>query len=114
MRRRGGRALVEILVVVVIVALLAALYLRLSRGSSPGAGRSIPKAATDKARDIECANNLKQLRALLEMTNADAGRYPAALNPRSAMSRCPVSDKPYSYDPRTGRVWCTTPGHETF
>jgi len=28
--------------------------------------------------------------------------------------KCPVSGKPYVYDPKTGKVHCTTPGHEGF
>ncbi len=112
--RTRGLVLVEILVVIVIIVLLAAAYLGLSkRGAGPGSA-STPQAATDKARGVECANNLKQVRALLEMQVADAGSYPAALNGENAMNRCPVSNQPYRYDAQTGRVWCTTPGHQTF
>jgi hypothetical protein len=106
--------MVELLVVMVIIVLLAGAYLGISKKSGGGKQAPTPKAATDKARGVECANNLQQLRALLEMENADKGAYPAALNPNNGMSRCPVSGRPYTYDPQTGRAKCVTPGHETF
>ena len=115
MRTERGALLIEIIVVVVIIALLAGVYLALIRGRGGGEEEaSTPKAAMDKARGVECAANLQQLRALMQMRQVEDGEHPAALDPSSAMSRCPVTDKPYSYDARTGRVWCTTPGHETF
>lgn len=115
MRAERGALLVEIIVVVVIIALLAGVYLGLIRGRGNGEDEpSTPKAAMDKARSVECAANLQQLRALMQMRQVEGAEHPAALDPTSAMARCPVSDKPYSYDARTGRVWCTTPGHETF
>jgi hypothetical protein len=44
------------------------------------------------------------------------GGPPATLNKgaTAAICKCPVSGQPYSYDPQTGKVWCTTPGHEKF
>lgn len=114
MRGRGGALLVEILIVVVIILLLAGAYLGLTRKSGGGTAPSTPKAALDKAHGIECANNLNQARQLVQMEVADSGQYPAQLDPESGVTRCPVSGQPYSYDPQTGRVWCTTPGHESF
>lgn len=116
MRTQRGALLVEIIVVVVIIALLAGVYLGLIRGAGDTEEDEpvTPAAAMDKARGVECAANLQQLRALMQMRQIEEGEYPAALNPESAMSRCPVTDRPYSYDPRTGRVWCAEPGHETF
>ena len=104
---------VELIVVMVIIAILAVVYLGLTKRGGAGGEASTPKAAIDKARSVECANNLHQLRAMIEMKVAEDGTYPAALNPASGMGQCPLTGKPYSYDPQTGRVWCTTPGHET-
>ena len=114
MSRRGGSLFIEVLIVVAIIALLASAYLGLINRSTDGSGKSMPKAATDKARGVECASNLNQLRAMIQMHVAESGGYPAALDPNSSMSRCPVSGKPYRYDPKTGNASCVTPGHETF
>jgi len=115
MRGHRGALLIELIIVVVIIALLAAAYLGLMRRSPGGKGeKPTPKEAMDKARGVECANNLRQLRALIQMKVAEDERYPAALDSSSGMARCPVSGQAYRYDPRSGRVWCVTPGHERF
>jgi len=113
--RRSGFVLVELLIVVLIIGVLAGLYFGTRHKSADGTGgKSTPKAAIDKGHGVECASNLNQLRADLQMRLMEDEHYPAALDANSSLSRCPVSQKPYGYDPRTGRVWCTTPGHETF
>jgi len=113
MRATRGSLLVEILVVVLIISVLAAVYLGLIRRSGV-TGPSTPKAAIDKARGIECRNNLNQLRMLVQMGISESGQPPAQLDPSTGIGACPISGQPYSYDPQTGRVWCTTPGHESF
>jgi hypothetical protein len=43
--------------------------------------------------------------------------YPASLNELglpASMLVCPVSQQPYQYDPTTGQVRCTTPGHTRY
>lgn len=113
-RRRRGALLVELIVVVAIIAILAGVYLGAKKRSPSGEEKTTPKAAMDKARDVECINNLNQLRNLIQMSNTENGSFPKALDPRSAINRCPISDKPYKYDPATGTVKCVTPGHESF
>ena len=91
------------------------LYVGTRHKSADGTGgKSTPKAAIDKGHGVECASNLNQLRADLQMRLMEDEHYPSALDANSSLIRCPVSQEPYGYDPRTGRVWGTTPGHETF
>ena len=104
--------MVELVVVVAIIALLAGAYLGLNKKGSKE-GKSTPKAAMDKAKSVECASNLSQMRALVQMKLADDGKYPDQLEASPGIDRCPISGQPYGYDPHTGRVWCTTPGHES-
>jgi hypothetical protein len=45
----------------------------------------------------------------------DHDAYPREFDPgqQGSMGRCPVSGRPYVYDPQTGTIRCTTPGHES-
>ena len=108
--RRAGLALIELLVAIIIIALLAGAFYGFWRKGKPGQ-KTIPGEAVDKAKGVECQNMLQQARAAIEMGKMDnEDRPPASLPPDVA--KCPETGQPYSYDPQTGRVWCTTPGHE--
>ncbi len=117
MDRAGTRGfvLVEILIVIAIIALLVVGYYGLS-GDEDGEGAtnsvSTPKKAIERGRLVECAANLRNLRAQIEMFNAEHGDYPKKFNPSGSVGTCPVSGKPYVYNPKTGEIHCTTPGHE--
>ncbi len=114
-RRAGGFALVEILLVLVIIGLLVAGYYGLSGPKQEGEAQSVPGRAIDKARSVDCANNLNQLRQLIQIEVIENGEYPRRFNPgeQGSIGRCPVSGQPYVYDPQTGEIHCTTPGHES-
>jgi hypothetical protein len=85
-----------------------------------GTGKSIPMAAMDKAKGVQCESNLRQIRLALQMAMQEGARPPASLADLShegvapEMLYCPVDKQPYSYDPSTGKVWCTAPGHDNF
>ena len=112
---RRGFVLVEILIVVAIIALLVVGYYGLS-GKGDGEGTlnatTTPGQAMERAGLVECAANLKNLRGEIEMFQIENGHYPEKFNPSPPLGVCPVSGKPYVYDPQTGRIHCTTPGHE--
>jgi len=118
MQRRAARGfvLVEILIVIAIIALLVVGYHGLSgggEGDNTIEKPSTPKQAIDRGKLAECAANLRNLRAEIEMFHAEHGRYPEKFNPSGSVGTCPVSGKPYVYDPQTERkIHCTTPGHE--
>lgn len=117
-RRVRGFALIEILLVIVIIGLLAGAYygLKGDKGEGKQEGKSIPARAMEKGHEVECKSNLSQLRSGIAIdTDPVDGTLPAKLpDLGSSLMRCPVSGKPYSYDPKTGEVHCTTPGHEEF
>lgn len=66
-RRRGGFTLIELLVVLAIVALLLSLAMP----------RYFP--SIDKSREIILADNLRNLRAVIDQFYGDTGRYPESL-----------------------------------
>lgn len=117
--RHRGMMLVELLLVVVIIALVAGAYYGLGRKSSQeeeGRATTTPGQAIEAAKAAECANNLRQLRMLMQAEQTIEGDNPRKFNPEQggSLTHCPVSGKAYQYDPSTGRIWCTTPGHEHF
>ena len=115
MARHRGFALIELLVVVVIVAVLAGLYFGVwGKRGGMGTTNSTPGEALEKAHGVECASLLNQQRQLIQMKVAEDSQYPAALDSSTVPSTCPVSGQPYNYDPQTGTVSCSTPGHEKF
>jgi len=120
---RRGLVLIEILVVLIILGLLVAAYFGLrgrptrkpQQAQFPGQAQTLPGRAIQKGQSVECMNNLRQLRAAVEMYQVENGTYPPQLDPAWGIPlKCPVSGYPYRYDPQTGRVQCPTPGHERY
>ena len=90
-----------------------------SSTNAPGVSQpqSLPGRAIRKARDTECQSNLNQLRQFIMMSQGTDGKYPpslASIQGTEQIRECPVCHQPYSYDPETGQVKCTYPGHEKF
>jgi len=115
--RPRGLALIELLVVIVIIALLAAAFYGLWGRKGGGGKKSIPGQAMDKAKGVECQNMLSQVRASIRMemdTNLSEQPPPQIPSDMAGYAKCPETGQPYTYDPRTGQVKCTTPGHEKY
>lgn len=129
--KRTGFVLIELLIVLAIILALGGGYLALRGKSSDkavtdaaGDGReatramaqTIPGKALQKAESVECQSNLNQVRQSVRMDMDSGGTPPAdiATGATASVSKCPVSGQPYQYDPQSGRVWCTTPGHEKY
>ena len=137
--QRHGFALIELLVVIILIAVLAGVYFawyspkrakqlkqavesgeptQVPVGGTGGAGGGGPQTvlgqALQKGQSVECMNNLRQLRAAIQMYVADNGSYPPNLQALNLpnMMRCPVTGQAYVYDPRTGTVKC--PAHPNY
>ena len=112
-RIRRGYMLVEILIVIAIIALIVVGYYGLTGESEvEDEPTSTPGQAIQRGQLVECAANLRNLRGEIEMFNIEHGRYPERFNPSGAVGTCPVSGRPYVYDPQSGTIRCVTPGHE--
>lgn len=113
MSRRRAFALIELLVVIVIILILVGGYFGL-RGK--GQGKSVPAKAIEKAESVECRTYLSQVRQNVQMETSTGEAPPQTLDqePTKSISRCPVSGMPYNYNPQSGQVNCTTPGHERY
>jgi type II secretory pathway pseudopilin PulG len=114
-----GFSLIGTLAAVAIVVVLAAFLLPRYLGGRDEAGKKVSAPIT-KARETVCRVNLQTVRQAIEAERASDpdGRAPASLSELrglpSEVTRCDVSGKPYIYDPGTGGVRCTTPGHESY
>ncbi len=112
MSNRCGFTIIGMLVVLAIIGILAVgLYgLGGDRGKSDGEKKSIPARAMDKAESVQCQSNLNQLRQAISMQTMEGQPPPRSLAELrlDSISTCPVSGKPYKYDPGSGRVWCET------
>jgi len=124
-RERGFLTLIALLVVIVIIAILFATQFGGRPSATPGApaqsgGRGGPQtllgAAVERADSAVCRNNLSQLRAAIGVYQANTGSNPLSLADLQANLRlnCPVGGEPYQYDPTSGAVHCTHPGHQSY
>lgn len=125
-RRVMGNTLVATMAVVVIILILAVVFLKggSAFGGKPlavrpdGKGTTVVGQVRYAAKDEVCRSNLSQLRAAIqidEQTNDD--KPPQDLRETKLPAefyKCPVGGEPYVYDPVTGQVHCTHPGHESY
>jgi hypothetical protein len=117
--KHSGQTLVAMLVVIVIIMLL---YLAFFRGGNPlsltGSGqnqKSLPGQAMDKGKQVVCIENLRQIRAAIQMRVTTEENRPAnlaELKLPAEMLKCAVGGEPYVYHPQTGVVQCPHPGHQ--
>jgi len=127
MKLQRGQTLVASLVVIAIIAILAAVVMKGSGAfgakSSPradGRGTTVPGLVKAKAEDTVCRSNLGQLRMSLQISHDSGGSdeaWPQTLEETrlgQAFYKCPMGKEPYVYNPQTGEVHCTHPGHEKY
>lgn len=132
-RVKRGFGIVEVIIVLVVILCGVLLYVTISNGAKkaqqeavqdvtkqPGEGpHSVLGKAYQKGVSPACQENLRQLRMMIDMAKQDDadGKYPESLSAISGaaqISSCPIAKEPYTYDPATGKVSCTYPGHEGF
>lgn len=119
--KRAAFTLVSTLLTLAIILGLAVFFLRgTGAGSSraDGLGTTVPGAVRAKALDVECQNQLSQIKqSMLVYTSMGEEPNPETLSQLrlgSSFERCPVGKEPYAYDPATGKVRCVHPGHGAF
>lgn len=126
MHHAGYAGLVVFLVAVIIAFVIAAVMWGqrqkpTQRGTNASTqAQTVPGQAVERGHDVECMSNLRSIRQAIEMHKVTEEAPPPNLSALSSAGIgpqqlvCPVGKTPYQYDPSSGRVWCTTPGHEGF
>lgn len=124
---RKGFSLGGLLVGLVLIGMLAAaLYYGQGAFGGPkaapradGRGTTVLGAAKARAEDEVCRSNLNQVRQAIAVfqTQDPDGAFPRNLEETrlgSSFYSCPIGNEPYVYDPSSGRVVCSHPGHHIF
>src|SRR5690349_7746374 len=112
---RRAFSLVEILVVgIIIIALAAWLFPKFLSSTKSAAGKTID-SPIQRAKGVECTNNLQQIRQALQMSGMSEEKPQSLQELRgipASMFKCPVGGEHYRFDPQTQKVMCPHPGHE--
>ncbi|MER3501880.1 MAG: hypothetical protein C4295_10510 [Candidatus Fervidibacterota bacterium] len=116
---RQGQTLAALLVVTLIIAIIAAFLYVGRQGETQrqrGQQQTTYGMALERAKEVECMNNLHQIRSAIQMLVAENGANPPNLHsvrlPAGVQPVCPITKVPYTYDPPTGTVKC--PQHPRF
>jgi prepilin-type N-terminal cleavage/methylation domain-containing protein len=116
---RGFLTLIELLVVLAII--LGFFWVFTGGGgkpSRPGGPTTTPGMAIEQAKNLECRTELSQVRQAIQIYKLSSdGKPPASLDDLRLpyeTTHCPVGKQQYVYDPQTGQVHCSTPGHERY
>ncbi len=115
-----GQTLAALLVVILVIAIVASFVYLSKQSPSPRRTeqreRTTYGAALERAKEVECMNNLNQIRQTVQMFVAEQGSYPPNLQsirlPAGVQPICPIAKVPYAYEPTTGNVKC--PQHPRF
>ncbi len=101
-----GKAIAFVVVLIsAVLIIIAAKALFLGPKNVP-----TPTAPIEKARAIECLNNLRNLRGSINLYSAEKPGFPTRLEDLEGASPfCPADNTPYVYDNVTGKVSC--PAH---
>lgn len=130
-RSESGRAMVGLLVAGALGLVIVLFFVMGGRlpgggsmtGSTPpprtdGKGETLVGRVAYEAKDEVCKSNIGQVRQALQVA-ADPveGTFPGSLEETKlgqSFLSCPIDKTPYTYDPASGRVSCTHPGHEAY
>lgn len=129
-RGKWGQGLSILVLAAALIALSCLLASCGKKAAPPPANPNAGQLTTQPAQSLYgkamqhaigvagCQPNLEQVRSAIQMYRDDHDRQnpPSlqALGLPVATLCCPVSKQPYQYDPATGEVKCTFPGHEKY
>ena len=124
---RRGQSLIGMLAVLVIGVLIFVFAYGKSKNTPPPTRPGGPSTtlgqALESGSEVDCKNNLSQIRLAINMRKTaepEEGASPATLQELSrdgispSMLQCSVTRQAYRYDPTTGSVACPTPGHDRY
>lgn len=124
-RLESGRSVIGVLVGMAVLIGVSAVFfmggipgLDKTEARKDGQGETVVGRAMLRAEDAVCDTNLKQIRQAIQIqTDPVEETRPQNLGEMGLGEKiitCPISNQPYQYDPTTGTVKCTHPGHEKY
>lgn len=111
MKDRAPRSLGLISIVgsLLVVAILLVVAFQIYGGGGGKDTETLTKSI-DRATEIQCRTQVRNLTVALEFYITQHGHYPSDLhdleNLPAEIFVCPVTQKPYVYDQKTGKVYC--------
>lgn len=113
-----GQTLAVLLVAVLVIAIVVVFMMFSRQASTPQQkgqqAQTTYGVALQRAKEVDCMNNLRQIRMSVQQSVAETGTTPTTLQavrlPKGLQIVCPVTKAPYTYDPNTGTVRC--PQHQ--
>ena len=113
--------LVAAAIIIILFILIANYGSNIFGGHTPQRAdkqdRTIVSGSKARANDAVCMNNIRQVKAAIEMAKSSEGKPPETLDELKLgrdLTKCPIGGEPYQYDPQTGTVHCPHPGHEKY
>ena len=111
MKERAPRSLGLIPIVgsLLIVAILIVVAVQVYGGGKGTETETMTKSI-DRAAEVQCRTQLRNLEVALEFYNVQHGHFPSGLEELEGLSAemrvCPVTQQPYVYDQETGKAFC--------
>jgi len=109
----------RLLLLALLIVVGIALYFAIQKAQTPSEAPSTNQVGEAQLKDLQCQNNLRQIRHAIAAYMADHNNsLPRSLQDLSQygitkdMLKCPVGGEPYIYN--EGTVTCPHPGHEKY
>ena len=116
----GAVGLIALLVCVAIGLVIVVVMMGPTRTNKSGKAQTTYGQAKEKATDVECQSNLRQIRAAIEIYRTEhEAPPPSTADIKIGVSdpkflSCPVGGEAFVYNPQAGTITCPHPGHERF
>lgn len=102
------------IIIGVIALIVVTVVIVIAGRPAPARHQAVPSSSPiNRALNLECRSRLRNLENAIQIYMAENGHRPESLEQINELDNsikfCPVTGRPYVYDPLTGNVVC--PGH---
>lgn len=101
--------LISIIISLLVGAILLVTSINIYTGGRNQGAESVT-APIERAKSVECLSQIRKIEMAIQIYYVENTRYPERLEGITDLSNqdlyCPLTQKPYNYEPTTGRVRC--------